>query len=79
MSKRSGRQSDINNSMPVLSAIKQFMIQHNYAPSMRELSELTDLSPSNVRYHMQKLAQNGYIQYQVGKARTIVIVKEGEQ
>lgn len=75
MPKRSGRQPDINNSLPVMNAIEQFMIQNTYAPSMRELSVLTGLSPSNVSYHMKKLSEHGYIEYQTGKARTIVILK----
>jgi repressor LexA len=65
-----------NKNMIVYKAIKKYMDQYGYSPSVRDLCELTNLnSPATVHNHLQKLKEFGYIMYTENKSRTIRILK----
>ncbi len=68
--------NNLQTSLPVYDAVKQYMIQHSYGPTMDELSEITGLGKSSIHYHLNKLKEVGYLDYQPGKARTIVILRD---
>lgn len=68
------RQPDIQTSMPVYEAIRMFIIENGYSPSLREISARTELAQSNVLYHVRKLRNAGYIEYKDKISRSIRIV-----
>jgi repressor LexA len=56
----------------ILDYIGNYVSEHGYAPSLREISAATDLGgPASVAYHLQVLADAKALQWQPGKARTI--------
>jgi repressor LexA len=60
----------------VLSAIKEFIKENGFAPTVREIGEIVGLSsPSSVLDNLRKLKEKGYITYIEKKSRTIKVVK----
>lgn len=55
--------------------VYRFMCQHahekGFAPSYREIGEACQIGLSSVRWHLDKLETEGYIQRQLGIARGI--------
>lgn len=58
-------------------AIRAYWNAHRFAPSVRDLMNLTDImSPNGVMCHVKALKRKGYISYVPGLARTIVVETE---
>lgn len=56
--------------------IKEFIKKNGYAPTVRELNEITNIkSPATTFAKLIQLKKKGYITYVEGKARTIKILK----
>ncbi len=61
----------------VYEMIETFIAEHGYAPSIRDIQEQVGLSStSNVFYHLEKLRDEGSIQWERGRARSITLSKE---
>ena len=62
----------------VFYAIKSFINKLGYSPSVRELCEMTGRrSPGTIHYHLKKLKELGYINYNEKQNRTIRIIRKG--
>lgn len=60
----------------IFSSIVDFINEHGYSPSVRELCEIEGLSsPATMHYHLKNLVNKGYITYVPKMSRTIRIVK----
>ena len=61
----------------MLNTIKNFIREHGYCPSVRELGELLGLkSTATIHYGLKQLKKKGYIDYIPKKSRTIRIINE---
>ncbi len=59
----------------VLDALVKFLKANKYAPSMRELMELTGVrSLSHVRFCLNRLSEEGLIAYERNKSRTLRVI-----
>lgn len=59
--------------------IQAYIDTHGYAPSLRDLMQLANISSSSVvRTHLQRLAKAGSIRYEPRIARSIVLLKRTE-
>jgi len=62
----------------ILTFIRQFIAIHSYSPSMREIQGACEIcSTSMVSYHLGRLRHFGYLTYERGKPRTIVLTGRG--
>jgi len=58
----------------ILKLIREFMAEHNYAPTVRELCRLAGLkSPDTVQYHLDNLRAKGMLGSVHGKPRTLAL------
>ena len=58
----------------ILNCIIQFMEEHNYSPTIRELCDMSGLkSTSTVYMHLQKLKSDGLISMVEYEPRTITV------
>ena len=56
-------------------AIKDFIDEHTYSPTVRELMEiLGKKSPGTIHTCLKELKRKGYIDYQYNRNRTIRII-----
>lgn len=63
----------------VFSSIVDFINEHGYSPTVRELCEIEGLSsPATMHFHLKRLVNMGYITYVPKMSRTIRIVKGKE-
>lgn len=63
--------------MKVLKEIKKYIDKNGYAPTVRELCEITGrTSTQTIHAKIRGLKNKGYIDYLDGKTRTISILKE---
>lgn len=63
----------------VYKAIKKYIEEHKYAPSIREICDLTGKnSTGTIQVHLRNLKRMGYIDYIEGHSRTIRIIKDYE-
>ncbi len=63
----------------VLKAVEDFILEHGYAPTIRQLgSALKIPSPSAVLKHLQSLERKGYIKRDPARARSIEIVNSDD-
>lgn len=60
----------------VIFAIRQFVKQKGYAPTVRELSAMLELPSSSVQRSLLSLAQSGSIAKTKGIARSVVLKEE---
>jgi repressor LexA len=59
----------------ILEYIKEYMDEHDYAPSIREIKKGCGMSSTSVvNYHLQGLELKGIISRERFKARTIVVL-----
>ena len=73
MEKLTDRQYDI------LQTLKKFIATHGYPPTVREIGkELNLRSPATIHFHLQKIAEKGYIKKDNSKNRTIELLVENE-
>ena len=72
-------EQSINKQQAILLAISLFWRKNGYAPSIRELQALCDISSTSVvTYHLERLRERGLIDYADGSARTLHLVnREG--
>ena len=58
----------------ILKLVKEFMADHGYAPTVRELCRLAGLkSPDTVQYHLDNLRSKGVLGSLSGKSRTLAL------
>ncbi len=58
----------------ILKLVKEFMTEHGYAPTVRELCRLAGLkSPDTVQYHLDNLRAKGLLGSAHGKPRTLAL------
>lgn len=63
----------------VLIALQNFLKEHSYCPSIKDLCALTGLkSTSTIHFHLSQLEKKGYISYPKGVKRVIRVLKNVE-
>ncbi len=63
----------------ILRELKKFLASKGYPPTVRELGELVGLSsPATTQFHLNKLAEKGYIKKDNSKNRTIELLVPNE-
>lgn len=68
MEKLTERQEEIFNKL------KQYIKEHGYSPSVRELGQLMGLKSSEtISTHLKKIKAKGYIDYNPKKHRSLII------
>lgn len=73
MEKLTGRQEVI------LNILKKLIAQNGYPPTVREIGQQANLhSPATIQFHLNKLAEKGYIKKGNGKNRTIELLVDNE-
>lgn len=68
-----------NNQMirkKIAEAIRDYTAKNHIGPSMRELAEAVGKSLTCVRYNLLAMREDGQIDFQDGKFRTIVLRKQ---
>ena len=61
----------------ILTVIKKFIAENGYAPTIRELCNLSNRkSPATIQEYLITLKEKGYITYELGKNRTIRIKED---
>lgn len=59
----------------ILQFINEFINEHQYSPTVREITEAVGLkSPSTVHGHLDRLRKKGYINFVDSSPRTISIM-----
>lgn len=57
------RQQGINTRIQILEAIKAYIIQHGYPPTVREICDMTGIaSTSTVHYQLQRMFADGTLE-----------------
>lgn len=65
-----------DSQIEVYEKIVEYIKEHGYSPTIREICELTGRnSPATILYHLKNLKKLGYINYDATKSRTITIGK----
>ena len=73
MEKLTKRQSEI------LKALKKFMANHGYPPTVREIGAMLNLnSPATTHFHLNKLEEKGYIKKNESKNRALELLVPNE-
>lgn len=68
-----------NKQNTILNYLKEFIADHKYPPSIREICDGINLrSPATVFVHLNKLEEKGYIKKDGSKNRTIELLVENE-
>ena len=63
----------------LLDKLKQYVVRHGYAPTVRELCQEMELSSTaTVQVHLNNLEKKGYIRKEDSKNRTIEILVDNE-
>jgi SOS-response transcriptional repressor LexA len=66
--------------MKILTLLKEFILQHGYPPSYRELANLMNLvSSSTVKQYLDTLRKKGYLSWEEGQPRTLHIIDQNEK
>lgn len=61
----------------ILEFVTSFMAEHRFSPTMREIIDATSItSTSVVAYHLGILRQEGYVQYESFKPRTLRVLRQ---
>jgi repressor LexA len=55
-----------------------FIEEHGYAPSLREISQATFMSPTNVVRYLDRLSAQGRLMREPNVPRSIVLLDENE-
>ena len=64
-----------NKQIKLLNTINDFIEKHGYAPTIRELCSILNVSsPATINDKLKRLRKNGIITYEDGKSRTIKIL-----
>lgn len=59
----------------VYKAIKEYILENGYSPSVRDICEMLSLSPATVHGHLVHLREKEYIKFEDGICRSIRIIK----
>lgn len=63
----------------ILQVLKQLIAEKGYPPTVREIGERAHLSsPATIHFHLNKLAEKGYIEKGGGKNRTLRLLVDNE-
>ena len=63
----------------ILQVLKKLMADKGYPPTVREIGEKAHLSsPATIHFHLNKLAEKGYIEKGDGKNRTLRLLVDNE-
>lgn len=63
----------------ILQVLKKLLAKNGYPPTVREIGEAAHLSsPATIHFHLNKLAEKGYIEKGNSKNRTIKLLVENE-
>ena len=63
----------------ILQVLKELLAERGYPPTVREIGERAHLSsPATIHFHLNKLAEKGYIEKGNSKNRTIKLLVENE-
>lgn len=63
----------------ILQVLKQLITEKGYPPTVREIGERAHLSsPATIHFHLNKLAEKGYIEKGGGKNRTLRLLVDNE-
>ena len=63
--------------LAIVEIIKQFIKEHGFSPSFRELAEITGIKSSNgVEDHLKRLKQRGLVTWIPYKSRTLRVVEQ---
>lgn len=63
----------------ILQVLKELMAERGYPPTVREIGERAHLSsPATIHFHLNKLAEKGYIEKGNSKNRTIKLLVDNE-
>ena len=63
----------------ILQVLKKLMADKGYPPTVREIGEMAHLSsPATIHFHLNKLAEKGYIEKGGGKNRTLRLLVDNE-
>ena len=63
----------------ILQVLKKLMAEKGYPPTVREIGEKAHLSsPATIHFHLNKLAEKGYIEKGDGKNRTLRLLVDNE-
>lgn len=57
--------------------ITKYSCEKEYPPTLKEISEVANMTAGGVRYHLSALKRRGLIDWQEGASRTIRILKKG--
>jgi repressor LexA len=60
----------------ILAEIRKFVGVHGYAPTLRELSDLSGRALASVAYQVRQLEAKGWIRRSAGQARALVVVDQ---
>jgi SOS-response transcriptional repressor LexA len=63
--------------MRILALLKDFITQHGYPPSYRELADMMNLiSTSTMKQYLDRLREKGYVSWEEGRPRTLHIIEQ---
>lgn len=64
-----------NRQLEIYDFIKEYIVKNQYAPTIREITTAVGLkSPSTVHGHLDKMRNNGYIDFVNTSARILRII-----
>jgi DNA-binding GntR family transcriptional regulator len=63
----------VNSRQEIFNTIRQFVAEHGYAPTEREIAETVGLSKTTVHYHIGKLREEGTLKKIDGGGRSLAI------
>lgn len=60
----------------IYTAIRDYMAEKGYPPSIREIGNLVGLSSSSsVHFYLQRIKRKGYITFEPNQPRTLRVIK----
>mgnify|MGYP001563269159 CR=1 FL=1 len=66
-----------DTTLRVLGAVERFWAEYHYSPSTRDIQGVPGCaSTSSVTYHLRKLREMGFISFDDGIARSIVVLEK---
>jgi SOS-response transcriptional repressor LexA len=60
----------------LLDTIKQYITEHVYSPTIREMARLTDTGVATVHKHLNELIHGGYVKVEHPRRRLLLVVKD---
>lgn len=62
----------------LLAFIQDYRLEHGFSPTIKEIAVGIDLSKSATYVRLKALKEEGYVNFQSGMSRTIVLTESGE-